>query len=47
MIWKMLIDFFFAVIRNSFKAVSDLVKFNWVSSYEDFKAKFGVKDSIS
>ncbi len=30
-----------------FKAVSDLVKFNWVSSYEDFKAKFGVKDSIS
>ncbi|NCC62783.1 MAG: restriction endonuclease subunit R, partial [Verrucomicrobiae bacterium] len=30
-----------------FKAVSDLVKFNWVTSYEDFKAKFGVKDSIS
>jgi len=35
-----------------FKAVqerdltSDLVKFDWVNSYEDFKAKFGVKDSI-
>lgn len=29
-----------------FKAVSDLVKFNWVNSYEDFKVKFGVKDSL-
>lgn len=29
-----------------FKAVSDLVKFDWVNSYEDFKRKFGVKDSI-
>ena len=29
-----------------FKAVSDLVKFDWVSSYEDFKIKFGVKDSF-
>lgn len=29
-----------------FKAVSDLVKFDWVNSYEDFKVKFGVKESI-
>ncbi len=29
-----------------FKAVSELVKFDWVNSYEDFRAKFGVKDSI-
>lgn len=29
-----------------FKAVSDLVMFNWVNSYEDFKAKFGVKESV-
>lgn len=29
-----------------FKAVSDLVKFNWVNSYEDFKVKFGVKESV-
>ncbi len=29
-----------------FKAVSELDKFNWVNSYEDFKTKFGVKDSI-
>ena len=29
-----------------FKAVSELVKFEWVNSYEDFKLKFGVKDSI-
>lgn len=29
-----------------FKAVSDLVKFDWVNSYEDFKNKFGVKDTI-
>lgn len=28
-----------------FKAVSDLVKFNWAKSYEDFKAKFGVKEN--
>lgn len=27
------------------KKVSDLVKFNWVKSYEDFKAKFGVKEN--
>lgn len=27
-----------------FKAVSDLVKFDWVSSYYDFKSKFGVKE---
>lgn len=26
-----------------FKAVSDLVKFDWVNSYQDFKGKFGVK----
>ena len=29
-----------------FKAVSNLVEFNWVNSYEDFKTKFGVKESI-
>ena len=29
-----------------FKAVSELVKFNWVNSYEDFKTKFGVKESL-
>lgn len=29
-----------------FKAVSELVKFDWVNSYEDFKTKFGVKESI-
>lgn len=29
-----------------FKAVSELVKFDWVNSYEDFRQKFGVKDSI-
>ncbi|MEF9984487.1 MAG: DEAD/DEAH box helicase family protein [Oscillospiraceae bacterium] len=29
-----------------FKAVSDLVEFNWVNSYEDFKTKFGVKESM-
>ena len=29
-----------------FKAVSELVKFNWVNSYEDFKTKFGVKESM-
>ncbi len=29
-----------------FKAVSELVKFDWVNSYEDFKSKFGVKESI-
>mgnify|MGYP000888384764 CR=1 FL=1 len=29
-----------------FKAISELVKFDWVNSYEDFRAKFGVKDSI-
>ncbi len=28
-----------------FKVVSDLVKFDWVKSYEDFKAKFGVKEN--
>lgn len=28
-----------------FKAVSDLVKFNWVKNYEDFKAMFGVKEN--
>lgn len=26
-----------------FKAVSDLVKFDWVNSYKDFKGKFGVR----
>lgn len=26
-----------------FKAVSDLVKFDWVNSYKDFKEKFGVR----
>lgn len=30
-----------------FKAVSELVKFDWVNSYEDFKIKFHVKESIS
>lgn len=29
-----------------FKAVSEITKFDWVNSYEDFKNKFGVKDSI-
>lgn len=29
-----------------FKAVSDLVRFDWVNSYEQFKIKFGVKESI-
>jgi type III restriction enzyme len=29
-----------------FKAVSELVNFDWVNSYEDFKTKFGVKESI-
>lgn len=29
-----------------FKAVSDLVKFDWANSYEDFKNKFRVKESI-
>jgi type III restriction enzyme len=29
-----------------FKAVSELVKFDWVNSYEDFRQKFGVKDTI-
>lgn len=29
-----------------FKAVSELVKFDWVNSYGDFKRKFGVKESI-
>lgn len=29
-----------------FKAVSELVKFDWVNSYEDFKTKFGVKESM-
>ncbi len=29
-----------------FKAVSKLVEFNWVNSYEDFKTKFGVKESM-
>ncbi|MFI3205708.1 MAG: DEAD/DEAH box helicase family protein [Clostridia bacterium] len=30
-----------------FEAVSNLVKFDWVNSYEDFKTKFGVKDSLT
>ncbi|WP_278836294.1 hypothetical protein [Fusobacterium varium] len=29
-----------------FKAVSELVKFDWIKNYQDFKNKFGVKDSI-
>jgi type III restriction enzyme len=29
-----------------FKAVSELVKFDWVNSYEDLKTKFGVKESM-
>lgn len=29
-----------------FKAVSDLIKFDWVNSYEQFKIKFGVKETI-
>lgn len=29
-----------------FEAVSNLIKFDWVSSYEDFKRKFGVDDSL-
>ncbi|MDD3416182.1 MAG: DEAD/DEAH box helicase family protein [Lachnospiraceae bacterium] len=29
-----------------FQAVSDLVKFDWVNSYEHFKAKFHVKESM-
>lgn len=29
-----------------FKAVSDLIQFEWVSSCDDFKTKFGVTDTI-
>jgi len=29
-----------------FKAVSDLVKFDWVNSYEDFKNKFNIREDI-
>ncbi|WP_249030217.1 restriction endonuclease [Tannockella kyphosi] len=29
-----------------FEAVSNLIKFDWVNSYEDFKTKFDVKDSL-
>lgn len=29
-----------------FKAVSDEIKFNWINSYEDFKLKFNVADTI-
>lgn len=29
-----------------FKAVSELVTFDWVNSYEDFKIKFGVKETV-
>lgn len=29
-----------------FKAVSELVKFDWIKNYQDFKNKFGVKDNI-
>ena len=29
-----------------FKAVSELVRFDWIKNYQDFKKKFGVKDSI-
>ena len=29
-----------------FEAVSNLIKFDWVNSYEDFRTKFGVKDSL-
>lgn len=29
-----------------FQAVSELVKFDWVNSYEDFREKFGVKESL-
>lgn len=29
-----------------FQAVSELVKFDWVQSYEDFRRKFGVKESL-
>lgn len=28
-----------------FEAVSEQVKFDWVNSYDDFKQKFGVKES--
>lgn len=31
--------------RLHFEAVSDQVKFDWVSSYEDFRQKFGVAES--
>lgn len=38
--------FIFLLQKQIFlKKVSDLVKFNWVKSYEDFKAKFGVKEN--
>lgn len=30
-----------------FKAVSELVTYDWVNSYEDFKTKFHVKESVS
>ena len=29
-----------------FKAVSELVRFDWIKNYQDFKKKFGVKDNI-
>ena len=29
-----------------FKAVSELGRFDWIKNYQDFKKKFGVKDSI-
>lgn len=42
-LWKAL--FFCSKNKFFLKKVSDLVKFNWVKSYEDFKAKFGVKEN--
>lgn len=32
--------------KAHFKAVSNSVKFDWANSYDDFKNKFGVKESI-
>ncbi|MEG1301818.1 MAG: hypothetical protein RSC93_14050, partial [Erysipelotrichaceae bacterium] len=29
-----------------FKAISNLVKFDWINNYDDFARKFDVKDSI-
>ena len=30
-----------------FKAISDFIKFDWINSYENFKKKFNVNESIN